>query len=190
MVEYGAGSRGRTRTRGGGLRAVQNLVLSSRIYPPLEDETVSRSIKPQWEEEKVIDIWNTKDSDLLARVGEVVGWKYLWRQGITTWNFWVVVRTDLFRKCMTPEQQNYLNEFRSGKRPARAWDLVGLYSRSGRPCLVEVKTTRSERYRYDSRKFSDTEQRLEAKSLGFKLLLVIVRLVGNWKFVVVSRELC
>ncbi len=148
-----------------------------------------RNIKPQWGEEKVIDLWNTKDSDLLGRVGEVVGWKYLWRQGSITWDFWRVVQTDLFRECMTPEQQNYLNGFRSGTRQARAWDLVGVYSRSSRPCLVEVKTTRSERYRYDSRKFPDTEQRLEAKSLGFKLLLVIVRLVDDWKFVVVSREL-
>jgi hypothetical protein len=164
-------------------------MLSSRMYPPLEDETVRRNIKPQWGEENVIDLWNTKDSDLLARVGEVVGWKHLWRQGIITWDFWRVVQTDLFRKCMTPEQQNYLNEFRSGKRQARAWDLVGLYSRSGGPCLVEVKTTRSERYRYDSRKFPDTEQRLEAKSLGFKLLLVVVRLVDNWKFRVKINDL-
>ena len=42
---------------------------------PLEDETVRRNIKPQWGEEKVIDLWNTKDSDLLGRVGAVVGWK-------------------------------------------------------------------------------------------------------------------
>jgi hypothetical protein len=149
---------------------------------------VRRNIKPQWGEEKVIDLWNTKDSDLLGRVGEVVAWKYLWRQGSWTWDFWRVVQTDLFRKCMALEQQNYLNEFRSSKRQARAWDLAGVHS-SGRPCLVEVKTTRSERYRYDSRKFPDTEQRLEAKSLGFKLLLVIVRLADNWKFVVASREL-
>ncbi len=148
-----------------------------------------RNIRPQWGEKKVIDLWNTKDSDLLGRVGEVVGWKYLWRQGSITWDFWRVVQTDLFRECMTPEQQNYLNEFRGGKRQARAWDLVGVHSRGGRPCLVEVKTTRSERYRYDSRKFPDTKQRLEAKSLGFRLLLVIVQLIDNWKFRVACKEL-
>lgn len=145
-----------------------------------------RNTKLEWE---VIDLWNTKNSGLLGRIGEGVSWEYLQKRGVNTWPFWEVVVTDLFRKDLTLGQQNYLNGFRSGKRQARAWDLAGVYRRSGQPCLVEVKTTRSDRYRYDSRKFPETAQRLEAKSLGFTLLLVVVRLVDNWRLAVASREL-
>lgn len=140
-------------------------------------------------EDMEIDLWNTKDSDLLGRVGEAVGWKYLWRQGFTTWDFWRVVQTDLFRECMTVEQENYLNEFGSGKRPGRAWDLAGVDRRSRRPCLVEVKTTRGERYKTDRRKLVDEPDRREVKRIGFRVLLVVVRLTDNWKFLVHGEQL-
>jgi len=146
--------------------------------------------KMQWEE-KVIDLWNTKDSSLLGEVGEVVAWKYLWTQGIKVWPFWRVVVEHLFTSELTKGQTGFLEGYRSraAATDKRTFDLVGICRRTGQPYLVEVKTTRSERYRYDSRKFPSVQQRLEAKSLGFKLLLVIVQFMDNWRFRITCKEL-
>ena len=146
--------------------------------------------KQRWEE-KIIDLWKTKDSHLLGQVGEVLAWKYLWTQGITVWPFWRVVAEQLFSGELTKKQLDYLEGYRSMASAAekRAFDLVGVRRRKRQACLVEVKTTRSERYRYDTRKFPSLQQRLEVKSLGFKLLLVVVRLMDNWKFSIACKEL-
>lgn len=152
-----------------------------------------RNIKPQWGEEKVIDLWQTSDDGLIGRVGEIIASKYLWAQGLDVLPFGEVVVEHLFSSQLTKEQAGYLQGCYSRLRLSspgwRSFDLVGVRRRNRQSYLIEVKTTRSERYRYDSRKFPGTEQRLEAKSVGFKLLLVIVRLVDNRKFAIASREL-
>ncbi|MCJ7515302.1 MAG: hypothetical protein MUO89_04970 [Dehalococcoidia bacterium] len=136
-----------------------------------------------------IDLWNTRDTDLLGRVGEVVGWKCLWRRGISTWPFWQVIQTDLFREHMTQDQKNYLSEFGTGNWPGRAWDLVGIEHGGQKPCLVEVKTTRSVRCKADRRKIAKDVDRFEAKKRGFGLWLVTVQLTDTWKFVVHLKRL-
>jgi len=144
--------------------------------------------KQRWEE-KVIDVWKTRDNGLLGGVGEVLAWKYLWGKGFVVWPFWNVVHGHLFSRELTKNQADFLQGYATGKWPMRTFDLVGILRSNRQAYLVEVKTTRSERYRYDTRKFPSLQQRLEAKSLGFKLLLVIVRLTDNWKFSVTCREL-
>lgn len=146
--------------------------------------------KERWEE-KIIDLWKTQDSSLLGEVGEVLAWKYLWAKGLRVWPSWRVVAEHLFSTELTKEQVNFLKRYRSRASAAewRSVDLVGIRRSSGQAYLVEVKTTRSERYRYDTRKFPGLQQRLEAKSLGFKLLLVVVRLIDNWKFWIACKEL-
>jgi len=148
-----------------------------------------RGVRSSSTERIEIDLWNTRDTDLLGRVGEVVGWKYLWKRGISTWPFWQVTQTGLFREHMTQDQKNYLSEFGSGNWPGRAWDLAGIEHRSQQPCLVEVKTTRGERYKADRRKVAKDVDRREAKQLGFGLWLVIVQLADTWKFVVHRERL-
>ncbi len=148
-----------------------------------------RSVRSPLTEGIEIDLWNTRDTDLLGRVGEVVGWKCLWRRRIITWPFWQVIQTDLFREHMTQDQKNYLSEFRSGKWPCRAWDLAGIEHEGQKPCLVEVKTTRQERYKADRRKIAKNVDRLEAKKCGFSLWLVTVQLTDTWKFVVHLKRL-
>ena len=150
-----------------------------------------RNIKPQWGEEKVIDLWQTSDDSLLGDVGEIIALKYLWAQGLLVWPLWRVVGLHLFSSYLNEEQANYLEGYasRTSATYKRAVDLVGINRRSGQPYLVEVKTTCSDRYRYDSRKFTSLQQRSEAKSIGFKLLLVIVQLIDNWKFRVACKEL-
>jgi len=146
--------------------------------------------KQGWQQ-KVIDLWKTKDSGLLGQVGEVVAWKYLWAQGLTVWPFWQVVVEHLFSSRLTKKQFDFLGGYRSRASAAekRTFDLVGIRRSNGQAYLVEVKATRSERYRYDTRKFPGLQQRLEAKSLGFRLLLVVVRLMDDWKFSIACREL-
>ena len=65
----------------------------------------------------------------------------------------------------------------------------GIRCRSQQPCLVEVKTTRGERYKADRRKVAKDVDRREAKQLGFGLWLVIVQLADTWKFVVHRERL-
>jgi len=148
-----------------------------------------KNTKRNWEG-KVIDLWKTQDSSLLGEVGEVIAWKYLWAQGVIVWPFWRVVE-HLFSSELTKEQAHFLEGYRSraSSTDKRTFDLVGVHRSNGQAYLVEVKTTRSEKYRYDSRKFPSIQQCLEAKSLGFKLLLVIVRLIDNWKFWIACKEL-
>ena len=149
-----------------------------------------KNAKQRWEE-KVIDLWKTNDSSLLGEVGEVIAWKYLWAQGIIVWPFWRVVMGHLFSSELTKEQARFLEGYRSRATATdkRTFDLVGVCPSEDQAYLVEVKTTRSKRYRYDSRKFPSVQQSLEAKSLGFKLLLVTVQLIDNWKFQIACKEL-
>ncbi len=148
-----------------------------------------RGVRSPSTERIEIDLWNTRDTDLLGRVGEAVAWKCLWRRGIITWPFWHVISTDLFRESMTQDQKNYLSEFHSSNWPGRAWDLAGIERDGQKPCLVEVKTTRSERYKADRRKIAKGVDQLEIKKLGFDLWLVTVRLTDTWKFVVQLKRL-
>jgi len=146
--------------------------------------------KMQWQE-KVIDLWNTKDSSLLGGVGEAIAWKYLWAKGIIVWPFWRVVSEPCLRGKLTKGQTDFFEGYRSRAAATnmRAFDLAGIHRRTGQAYLVEVKTTRSERYRYDDRKFPSVEQCLQAKSLGFKLLLVVVRYMDSWRFRITCKEL-
>jgi hypothetical protein len=148
--------------------------------------------KMQWQE-RVIDLWNTKDSSLLGGVGEAIAWKYLWAKGMIVWPFWRVVYEleHLFIDKLTKGQADFFEGYRSmaAATNMRAFDLAGIHRRTGQAYLVEVKSTRSERYRYDDRKFPGVEQRLQAKSLGFKLLLVVVRYMDSWRFRITCKEL-
>lgn len=152
--------------------------------------SMRENAKMQWQE-KIIDLWNTKDSSLLGEVGEVIAWKYLWAQGMIAWPFWRVILAHLFTNELTKGQVDFFESYRSRAAAAdkRAFDLACIHPRTGQAYLVEVKTTRSERYRYDDRKFPGVEQRLQAKSLGFKLLLVVVQCMDNWIFRITCREL-
>jgi len=164
--------------------------LTAREAYASKNKAMRKSTKERWEE-KLINLWKTKDSSLLGEVGEVIAWKYLWAQGLLVWPLWRVMGLHLFSSYLSKEQANYLDGYasRTSATYKRAVDLVGINRRNGQPYLVEVKTTCSDRYRYDSRKFPSLQQRSEAKSIGFKLLLVIVQLIDNWRFRVACKEL-
>lgn len=157
-----------------------------------------------------INLRNTKNNMLVGDVGEAIALHYLTNQG-----FFLVARAIRFRAhgeiiltsahyqkqretytyFLTDKQKGYLNNFPT-------WDYVALkkecesylvvhegktYFRDWRnPYLVEVKTVRG-KGRPHKKPNSNTISK--AKALGFKPVLVIVRLLENWDTVVQASEL-
>lgn len=157
-----------------------------------------------------VNLRDTKNHMLVGDVGEAITLHYLRSQG-----FFLVARAIKFRVhgeivlisahyqkqreaytyFLTDTQKEYLNKFSS-------WDYVAFkkecepypvihegktYFRDWRnPYLVEVKTVRGEGRPHKKPKSNSVSK---AKALGFKPMLVIVRLLENWDAFVEAFEL-
>jgi len=142
-------------------------------------------MKELWE----MNLENTKDYTLLGDVGEAIALHYLSSHG-----FYIVTRPIRFLRDglflvsahyqirppkmdygrrITDEQKMYLEQFPS-------WDYVA-FKQEGTTrsvlYLIEVKTIRGKE---EPHKKPKLESISKAKSLGFKPMLIIVRLLENW----------
>jgi hypothetical protein len=144
-----------------------------------------------------VDLWNTKDYTLLGDIGEAVALHYFRGH-----DFFIVTRPIKFLHgelslisahyqkikinygyWLTDKQKEYLENFPS-------WDYVAfkkMYFRDWRsPYLIEVKTVKGKGSPHKKPKSNAVS---EAKALGFKPTLVIVRLLENWNISVQANEL-
>jgi len=157
--------------------------------------------------EKIYDLSETKDSSLIGTIGEILAWKYLWRKRIHAYKIggWYPTyplggdNPKYKLSELSKEQNNYLK--RMYLHGPRRFDFVGI--KRGRwnwakrsykitPYLIEVKTTgligeRKDLYGRMIGKISEDIK--EAKAKGFKILLIIVKLLENWKYTVTCQEL-
>lgn len=157
-----------------------------------------------------VNLHDTRNHMLLGDTGEAIALHYLSNQG-----FFLVARAIKFRAhgeitlvsahyqkqreiytyFLTNKQKEYLNNFPS-------WDYVAfkkecdyysvvqdgkVYNRDWRsPYLVEVKTIRGERSLHRKPKSNSV---CRAQAVGFKLILLIVKLLKNWNVFVEACEL-
>jgi len=158
-----------------------------------------------------VNLWNTKNSTLLGDIGEAIALHYLSSHG-----FFIVCRPIklLHGKLslisahyqikppkmervhwLTEEQKEYLENFPS-------WDYIAfklegkphLVEHEGKqylrhwknPYLVEVKTVKGEGSPHKKPKSVSVSK---AKTLGFKPMLITVRLFENWNILTEAEEL-
>lgn len=160
----------------------------------------------KWE----VDLFKTKNHMLLGDLGEVIALHYL-----TNLGFFLVARAVRFDAkgevvlisahyqkqkheytyFLTEEQKEYLKNH-------LAWDYVAFKKECEprpikygnkiflkdweSPYLIEVKTFRGQK---QFKKKPKTEQISKAKTAGFKILVVIVRLLNNWNLSVTAYKL-
>jgi len=156
------------------------------------------------------DLTRTMDSSLIGVIGEIVAWKYLrsgriWAHRIGGWYpfpacypFHTGKPRYVFRGLSQRQNEYLKNSYLHGPR---RYDFIGVKRRCLAPgfvgdveeaYLVEVKTTHSKSVRYSLRGGlkgkipSDVEK---AKAAGFRVLLIIVTLLKDWKCDIVCREL-
>lgn len=158
-----------------------------------------------------INLWNTKNYMLLGDIGEAIALHYLSSHG-----FFIVTRPVKFlhgklslisahyqikppkinrSHWLTDKQKEYLENF-------QAWDYVAFKrecepyqpNREEKKCLrvwrtpylVEVKTVKGKENPHKKPKSNAV---YEAKALGFKPILITVRLLENWNASVQASEL-
>lgn len=146
----------------------------------------------RWE----VDLKNTKNSMLVGDIGEVVALHYLTNHGFFSVNRPIkFLHSRLFLisahyqqpkidrvHWLTEEQKEYLE-----KNPS--WDYVAFKPegiKRSPPFLIEVKTIRG---KGSPHKKINSKIISEARTLGFKPMLIIVRLLDNWKVSVQVTEL-
>lgn len=153
----------------------------------------------------IVDLPSIKDSSLVGTIGELLAWKYLrMRKGVLP--RWFGGGPHFlqypFRSGISNYEIDGLNESQIEylKRIPRKYDLIAVKRRryENTPFigeieeiyLTEVKTT------FGGRQDLGGEMRgkiakdvQEAKSLGFTPLLIIVKLLENWKFEITCRKL-
>lgn len=157
-----------------------------------------------------VNLCDTKNHMLVGDIGEAIALHYL-----TSHGFFMVARPtrfrlhgeivliaahyqkqrEAYRHYLTDSQKEYLNNFPT-------WDYVAFkqeckpylvvhegktYFRDWRsPYLIEVKTVRGQRRLHKKPKSNSVSK---AKAVGFKLRLVIARLLENWDILVEASEL-
>lgn len=157
-----------------------------------------------------VNLHDTRNHMLVGDTGEAIALHYLGNQGfflvarpirfrvhgeITLVSAHYQKQREIYRHFLTDEQKEYLNSFPS-------WDYVAfkkqcdfysvvqdgkVHKRDWRnPYLVEVKTVGGERNPHKKPK-SDSISR--AQTVGFKPILLIVRLLNNWNIFVEARDL-
>jgi hypothetical protein len=145
-----------------------------------------------------VDLRNTKNYTLLGDVGEAITLHYLSSHG-----FFIVTRPIKFlhgglflvsahyqikppkmnrSHWLNDEQKEYLEKFPS-------WDYVAFKRegmRKSSPYVVEVKTVKGETKPHKKPKSNSI---FEAKALGFKPMLVVIKLFDNWNILVETNEI-
>jgi len=150
-----------------------------------------------------VDLRNTKDYTLLGDIGEAIALHYLSSHG-----FFIVTRPikflhgELFlisahyqikppkmdrAHWLTDKQKEYLENFPS-------WDYVAFKAEGKpweehyirRPYLIEVKTVKGEGKPH---KKPNSNSVFEAKALGFKPILLVVKLFENWNILIEANEI-
>jgi len=144
--------------------------------------------------EMIVDLLTIKDTGLIGTIGELIARLYLHSEHIGAFQF----RSDSEFKYpfLNKKQTNYLKDL-AEHGPNWCWDFIGIGHAGKDTYLIEVKTSRprkrkhglKSRWTEGARRGYSPEELEKAKLLGFKLLLVNVQLIENWKFEVTSREL-
>lgn len=145
-----------------------------------------------------VNLWSIKNYSLLGDIGEAIALHYLSSHG-----FFIVCRPIKLlhgelslisahyqikppkmdrKRWLTEKQKEYFEKFPS-------WDYVVFKlerMRRSPPYLVEVKTIKGEEKPHKKPKSNSIS---EAKALGFKPMLVIVKLLNDWNISVEANEL-
>jgi hypothetical protein len=161
-------------------------------------------------EEKVFDLSDLKDSTMIGTIGELIAWRYL-REVTGTFPMWFGAGSYFHPQYPRRICENYeikgFNEAQIEflRKLSRMYDFIvvkrkriapGLVGEPEDMYLVEVKTTFRER-RHDlkggikgiKRKLPKVEEVEMEKKLGFRVLVIVVRLLDGWKFRVTCKEL-
>jgi hypothetical protein len=161
-------------------------------------------------EERTFDLADSRDSTLIGTIGELVAWRYL-RMTTGLFPMWFGAGQYLHPQYPLRRGENYeisgLDEAQIEflKNAPRRYDFIlvkrkriapGLLGEPEETYLVEVKTTFGRR-RHDleggiegmKRKLPEVEDIETAKRLGFHVLLIVVRLLDNWRCKVTCKEM-
>lgn len=169
----------------------------------------TKGFEGQWKGDSItgkmiVDLLSVKDSALIGTIGELFAWKYLrMRKGVLP--KWFGGGPHFLRYPFRRGEVNYkINGLNNSqieylKKIPRRYDLIAVKRRRyesspfvGEPeeiYLAEVKTTCGGAHLGGKMREKIPEDVQEAKSLGFRPLLIIVELLENWKFEVTCREL-
>ena len=162
-----------------------------------------------WEEE-IFDLAHVRDGAVTGSIGEILAWKYLKSKGVFAHKFhsWYPFPAtyplhrgggDYECQRLNREQADYLKDI--DRHGPRRFDLIGFSLKPGVPhygvYLIEVKTKGLGRGRQDldygikslERKLPPKEEMDKVKALGFHILLITVRLLDEWRFKVMCKEM-
>lgn len=152
-----------------------------------------------------------KASNLIGALGEIIAWDALRKVGIWTykigsWGFFPrgypywTGELDEEHRFLSKEQAAFVeNKVRNGiieyDFVAVRWkrNSAELAGEVGEVYLIEVKTGRPKavsRYLRDSSQAFTLASLEKAKRVGFKVILVIVELLDNWKYRITCRSRC
>lgn len=148
-------------------------------------------------------LFNKKASNLIGALGEIIAWDTLrkkegiWAYKIGSWNFFPEGYPNFRDKglsFLTKEQAEFLENKEANQ--IVEFDFLGVKSEHrflGTPTereiqgvyLIEVKTGRRaniRRYKNNPAQAFSLENVEKAKTIGFKVSLVVVELLENWKY--------
>lgn len=174
-------------------------------------ETKSEKPMPLLETEGTIDVLHAKGSYIVAIMGEVIAKNFLW-QRTRRWPQRPMPISPTFdgdesdyelKQFMLAQQERvskWQEEFIRDFDGLTQYQIDYLVTREGQYHLIgmgwggiylaTVKTIRGNRKPHWSRdELPAREEVMRAKSVGFKVLLIVVRLGDNWKFQVTCKEL-
>lgn len=174
-------------------------------------ETTSEKPMPLPETEGTIDVIHAKGSYIVATMGEVIAKNFLWHR-TRRWPQRPMPISPTFngdefdyglKQLMLAQQERvskWQEEFIRDFGGLTQYQIDYLVTREGQYHLIgmgrdgiylaTVKTIRGNRKPHWSRdELPAREEVIRAKSVGFKVLLIVVRLGDNWKFQVTCKEL-